>query len=310
MRRSLPVGILAVACGLFANAPVWAAAATWVSGTGSNAGSCPITAPCRTFAFALAQTDAGGSINVLSPGSFGPLTITKSVNIVSNGVEATILSGAGGAGIIVQAGASDVVSLHGLTLDLRGTANAGIFFLSGAALHLQNCMIRKATNGIDFTPASGTSRIHVADSVVADVSSSGIRIVPTGSAAVQATFDRVRVENGAGHGLVFGGGSTTGLITATVRESVSAGYSAGTGIHVEESGSGTTAVTIDRSASVNNASGIVANGAGATIRLGNSTVTGNINGLFANGGIIASYGTNKVNGNTFNGTPTSTIAMK
>jgi hypothetical protein len=70
-------------------------------------------------------------------------------------------------------------------------------------------------------------------------------------------------------------------------------------------------VTVDRSASVNNGNGIVANGAGATIRIGNSTVTGNINGLFANGGAIASYGTNKVNGNTAaNGDPTSTITMK
>jgi hypothetical protein len=311
--HSLSIGIsaIAIACGLLANAaPAQAAAQTWVSGIGTNAGNCPITAPCRTFQFAHNRTNAGGTINVLSAGSFGALTITKSVSIVADGVEAAILGGGAiGAAILIQAGADDIVSLRGLTIDLRGAADIGISFVSGAALHVHNCVIRKSTNGIDFTPASGTSELTVADSVIADISTIGIRVVPTGSAGAQATLDRVRVENG-GHGIVFGGSTTTGSIAATVRDSVSAGNSAGTGIHVEESGGGTTVVTVDRSASVNNGNGIVANGAGATIRLGDSTVTGNINGLFANGGVIASYETNKVNGNGFDGSPTSTIPMR
>jgi hypothetical protein len=37
--------------------------------------------PCLTFAAALAQTAAGGEIDVLDPGDFGPVTITKSVSI-------------------------------------------------------------------------------------------------------------------------------------------------------------------------------------------------------------------------------------
>ena len=51
-----------LACGLFA-APAQAGPnRTWVSGTGADSGTCAITAPYKTFAFALTQTAAGGEI--------------------------------------------------------------------------------------------------------------------------------------------------------------------------------------------------------------------------------------------------------
>ena len=40
---------------------------TWVSGHGTDSGACALAAPCRTFAFALTQTAAGGEIDVLDP---------------------------------------------------------------------------------------------------------------------------------------------------------------------------------------------------------------------------------------------------
>jgi len=309
--RSLSMGIIAVACGLLANAaPAWAAIDTWVSGTGTNAGNCPITAPCRTFQFAHNKTSAGGVINVLSAGSFGALTITKSISIVADGVEAAILgAGGAGAGIKIQAGAGDIVSLRGLTIDLRGTANIGISFVSGAALHVHNSVIRRSSDGIRFAPASGTSKLYVADSVIADNSGFGILVFPSGSGGAKVVLDRVR-ENTSGTGINFFGDLTTGSITATVRDSVAAG-NLGLGISAFESGSGTTVVTVDRSAAVNNGTGIFADGAGATIRIGDSTVTGNNIGLSTStGGVIDSYGTNKVNGNGSDGAPTNTIAMK
>ena len=57
-----------------------------------------------------------------------------------------------------------------------------------------------------------------------------------------------------------------------MRESVAAG-NATVGIVAEESGSGTTDVMVDRSAAVNNGIGISPQGAGATIRIGDSTVS-------------------------------------
>ena len=54
------------------------------------------------FAAALAQTPAGGEIDVLDPGDFGPVTITKSVSIYGDAP--------GVAGPIPSPGTSGIVS--------------------------------------------------------------------------------------------------------------------------------------------------------------------------------------------------------
>jgi hypothetical protein len=312
-RHSLPIAIFVIVCGLLGHAAAaWAANETWVSGTGTDTGNCNITAPCKTFAYAYGFTNGGGTLNVLFSGNFGPLTIAKSISIVAQGVEAVISTAAGGAAIKVVGSADKIVSLRGLTIDLLGTNNIGINFVSGGALHVHDSVIRKATDGIRFAPASGTSELYVADSMIANTSLNGIEVNPTGSGGAKVVLDRVRVENSADAGIRFSGLSTTGSITATVRDSVSAG-NAGFSILAGEASSGTTTVMIDRSAAVNNGTGIFASGAGATIRIGDSTVSGNnVNGLQTfNSGVIDSYGTNKVNGNGNDGAPTGPpIAMK
>jgi hypothetical protein len=306
---SSPIGIFAIACGLLASiATAKARPDTWVSPDGSNSGDCASTAPCRTFAYAYTQTSGNGSINVVSSGSYGPLTISKAISIVADGVEAAIISGANGAAITVQAPPTAIVSLRGLTIDMRGGPNNGISFDSGAALHVQRCVIRSHM-GIRFVPDSGTSELYVTDTVIERSSSDGILVLPTGSASAGVVLDRVRVEHGAFSGIHLQGRGTTGSIKATVRDSVAAG-NAGAGILANDDGSGTT-VMVDRSAFANNGSGVVADGPTATIRIGDSTVSGNTTGLSAlSGGVIASYGTNKVNGNGTDGAPSSTIARR
>src|SRR6202030_3459302 len=56
---------------------------TWVSGVGDDANPCSRTEPCKTFAGAISKTAVGGEINVLDPGGFGAVTITKSIQIRS-----------------------------------------------------------------------------------------------------------------------------------------------------------------------------------------------------------------------------------
>ena len=309
MQRHSLSGIVAI-CGLLAGVTTaQAAIETWVSGSGSDAGICPITAPCRTFAYAHSQTTAHGAINVLTSGNFGPVTITKAISIVAQGVEAVINTAAGGAGIIVQVPATAVVSLRGLTIDMRATANIGVSFVTGGALHVHDSVIRKSTVGIGFSPSSGSPELYVADSVIANAANNGILVAPTGAAGATVLLDRVRVENGVDNGILFIGNSTSGSIRATVRDSVTAG-NFDPGIFANESMPGATTVMIDRSAVVNNGTGIVARGE-AAIRIGDSTVTGNGTGLStADNGSIVSYGTNKMDGNGTDGAPTSTIAMK
>jgi hypothetical protein len=92
---------------------------TFVSGTGSDASAtCSRAAPCRSFAGAFSGTAACGEIVVLDSAGCGPVTIARAVNIVNDGVgTAGIRPDLGGVGITINAGASDVVNLRGLTID-------------------------------------------------------------------------------------------------------------------------------------------------------------------------------------------------
>src|SRR5512133_1207923 len=64
---------------------------TWVSGVGDDVNPYSRTAPCKTFAGAISKTAAGGEINIIDPGGFGAVTITKSITIRSDHIEAGVL---------------------------------------------------------------------------------------------------------------------------------------------------------------------------------------------------------------------------
>src|SRR6478752_1553447 len=103
MRR---FGLLVLAIGFLvpflASAPANAQATrTWVSGVGDHANPCSRTAPCKTFAGAISKTAAFGEINFLDPGGFGAVTITKSISIRSDHIEAGVLV-SGTNGIVVS----------------------------------------------------------------------------------------------------------------------------------------------------------------------------------------------------------------
>src|SRR5467141_2396265 len=77
---------------LFLASPASAQATrTWVSGVGDDANPCSRTAPCKTFAGAISKTAAAGEINVLDPGGYGAVTITKSISIDCSEVFGSVL---------------------------------------------------------------------------------------------------------------------------------------------------------------------------------------------------------------------------
>src|SRR5262249_51217036 len=126
---------------------------SWVANAGNDGNDCSLAHPCATFQRAHDQTNPGSEIGVLTPGDYGGsgsprLNIAKSITISNDGAgEASILAdgafGVGGQiGININAGAGDVVSLRGLIIDGQGTGGAGILFLRGSALHVQNCIVR------------------------------------------------------------------------------------------------------------------------------------------------------------------------
>src|SRR4029079_4206698 len=76
---------------------------TWVSGVGDDANPCSRTAPCKTFAGAISKTAASGEIDVLDPGGFGGVTITKAITIDGSGNFGSILV-QGSNAILIAAG--------------------------------------------------------------------------------------------------------------------------------------------------------------------------------------------------------------
>ena len=99
---------------LLVGSPAYAQATrTWVSGVGDDANPCSRTAPCKTFAGAISKTAAAGEINVLDPGGFGAVTITKSIRIISDHIEAGVLV-SGTNGVVVSVASTDHVLLDGL----------------------------------------------------------------------------------------------------------------------------------------------------------------------------------------------------
>src|SRR5205085_9038707 len=107
---------------------------TWVSGVGDDANPCSRTAPCKTFAGAISKTAPAGEINVLDPGGFGAVTITKSITISSTFEAGVLVSGTNG--IIVSAGPNDQVVLEGLDIEGLGTGLDGVKILSAGSVYV------------------------------------------------------------------------------------------------------------------------------------------------------------------------------
>jgi parallel beta helix pectate lyase-like protein len=294
---------------VFGGAEVWAQATrTWVSGVGDDANPCSRTAPCKTFAGAISKTAAAGEINVLDPGGFGAVTITKSISIEADGEMAGVLV-SGTNAIIVNAGAADRVVLRGLTIEGLKTGLRGVSFLAGGSLVIEKCTINQFTYpGISFTP-SGASSLYVKDTVVRNnlgANAGGILVQPGASGSAFVSLDGVRIENNE-FGLQLSGSS----VKATVRNSQAIG-SLGHGVFANATGGAAIEVTLDSCLlALNSLSGLRSSGSSAVARIGAVTVTGNAIGLdSANAGQIVSWGDNHVYGNTTDGQPTSTVSPR
>lgn len=304
MRKIPALTLLAVVATTFAAPACAQPSRVWLSGLGVDSGTCPRQSPCHTLTYAHGQVLAGGEITVMDPGGYGTVVITKAVSIVSdNGSGEAGIATFSGDGITVNAGASDVVILRGLVVDgLNGAAN-GIRFNSGAALHLQNSVIKNVRGsagvGLNFTPNSAAD-LFVTDTTVVNnsgVNGTGIMVKPTGAGLVRATFNRVTVEQNSA-GITIDGSASSGTIRATVRDSVVSG-NAGTGVWAYSPAGAATGVYFVNSSSVENATaGIYAYGANAAITLMGSSIMGNSTGISSPaGGNVYSYKNNAINFN-------------
>jgi parallel beta-helix repeat protein len=244
---------------------------TWVSGVGDDANPCSRTAPCKTFAGAISKTNASGEINVLDPGGFGAVTITKAITIDGSGgsISGVLVSGTNG--IVVNAGTNDAVVLRNLDIDGIGAGLSGILFNSGKSLRVENSKIYGFANyGIDFAP-TGTSTLSVDKTVVHNNTLGGLYVNPVGGLAYATITGSTFSDNQFG---VLVGASSKVTISSCVANS-------------------------------NTSYGIGASGGGATIYMSGTTVTQNAVGIAtSSGGSVLSQGNNSIIGNTADGAPT------
>jgi hypothetical protein len=193
MRRHALVSALAGFASLAAIAaasPALAGSVSYVSAKGTDNGNCGLaTAPCRTFAYALTQTNASGEIKVLDPGFYNPVTISKSVTIT--GVPgAGITMTAANTAITINAGANGIVNLRGIEINGQGIGLAGISVITAKAVNIVDCVVRRVlADGISVSPDSGAVSATISNTISSNNGNFGMQFVPGSGASVKASID-------------------------------------------------------------------------------------------------------------------------
>ena len=259
---------------------------TWVSGVGDDANPCSRTAPCKTFAGAISKTATGGEINVLDPGGFGGVTITKAITISSESFEAGVLVSGTNAIVINVPNATDRVVLRGLDIEGLGTGLSGITVLQGGTVHVENCTINRFTvSGINFATTVANSSLHVTNTIIRGNGNFGVNtgqgIFHNPSAFSRAVLNNVTLANNVA-GLKVQGGSNT-FVTNSVASANSLQGFAATTVPAVLNVTGSTAVANGTGASCI---------AGTILRLGDNTIVNNVASVTHAGGCASSFGQN------------------
>jgi hypothetical protein len=310
--------------------PASAAHRTFVASSGDDANPCTRLQPCRTFSHALSQTEEGGEIDAIDtgagdgpPGGFGSVVIKKSVTIDGGASRAGIH--APNNGIIIEGSPTARVTLRNLSLDGAGFATFGISISQGSLLRIENCIIANFSGwGLAVRPSNNIDvTVHVSNTTIANngyagnnVSSDGggIHIAPQASAWVRVFLDGLRVENNR-EGVFADGskfGDQTGYFVRLVAQDTASVGNRGSGFFATSTATKSpTVLFLERVMAAGNGEvGVLVNGATSAVGIGNSTIVLNNGGgvSVTNGGAIASYKNNQINGNSpSDGTPLSNI---
>lgn len=309
---------------------------TWVSASGNDTNPCTRTAPCRTFAAGILAVDEPGEVVVLDSAGFGPVTIDKSVMLVSPpGIYAAIAPTSGNAVTVTTSmtPTSRSVVLRNLTLVSHGAA-FGVFRQSSSTpLHVEGCTIMYF--GLDGVHEEDSGGLTIHDSVFR---SNGVGVFVTNATAEgRLTVDRSRFEFSGSSGVWVSRGGR-----AVIRDSLATFGIMGFRINVEgeneaakmdvensiaafnswgfivQAGANSSArMNLERCRSSQNAVGIRAQSFAMTsdivVRLSNCVITENLEGVVIapSGATVISRGNNTIEGNeTSDGTGLTTFNPK
>ena len=284
---------LTLAAGSFAQAQN---SRSFVSGTGDDNNPCSRTSPCKTFSGALGKTVDGGEIDVLDPGGFGAMTITKSVTVDGGGTFASIL--ASGTAVTVN-DPNAVVTLRNLSLNGGTLANIGVRIVSAKSVTIEGGQIFKfrgtggttAGRAISDERTAAGSRLTVTNTTINDNSANAVVVLPTaGTSGVTAVFDNTRIFDNGITGLFAGGGAKVTIKNSTITENGNAGL---------QSADANTKVNVVDTVLSHNSIGVFAGSGASVTRLTRCTVTDNGTGVQTQGGgVVESFGDNNIRGNS------------
>jgi hypothetical protein len=270
---------------------------TWISATGDDANPCFRASPCKTFTGTLSKTSIGGEINCIDAGSFGTITITKSITIDCEDTQGAI-SAAATTGVIINltdpADTAKTVRLRGLSINGLGSGTNGIKILAGNKLVLEEVVIDGfTTHGVSVLTTAGAFSLVVKDTTIRNNGGNGINTFLTGAATATISVDTsLFAFNGVG----FNQGAAT---TSTIQNSGITNNTTGV-----QASSSTSILSVKDCVIAHNGTGVSAL-TSAVIRMGSNLVTSNTTGL--SGTNIFTWGDNFVDGNGSNGTNNGSV---
>jgi hypothetical protein len=180
--------LVAVAAGAVISTSSFAAnPRSFVATTGSDTNNCQRATPCRSFAVAVANTDAGGEVVALDSGGYGGVTLDKSIALTAPG---GVLAAVNGTITVALANATDLVILDGLSIQNAGT---GVDVTATGRVELRNLRLRGNGTGINVNSAAGAV-IRGSDVDIVG-GSYGVYLTATNAGALNVvTFDRLRID--------------------------------------------------------------------------------------------------------------------
>jgi nitrous oxidase accessory protein NosD len=291
---------LAILCSLLIATSLSAQATrTWVSGVGDDANPCSRTAPCKTFAGAISKTATCGEIDVLDPGGFGAVTITKSITIDGEGTMASILN-SGVTGVLInltngaEAGACNTVILRNLSINGSSTVTIGtnaIRDISTIAhsVHIEHLSINNNQRGINIQTTAAPTRIFMEHVDIRRTTVHSIDINPSAGQLVRLSMANVRSRQSSGDGL-----RLTNSVTADITDSQFE-QNLANGVNIT---SNSQSVFLSNTVMSNNAGVGLVNGGNAITHIKNCSISGNGTGLLNNsGGTVNGFFDNGIAGN-------------
>jgi hypothetical protein len=301
MKKALQVLAVVVFTCAFASLAQAQATRTWVSGVGDDANPCSRTAPCKTFAGAISKTANCGEIDALDPGGFGAVTITKSITIDGTGTLAGILASLT-TGIIVNATATDVITIRGLSIDGACNGIRGMNILQAKAVNVEDCVIFRFANEGILVNESSDMALHVTNTIIRDNVGDGISATTSSaSLRVRGTLDRCRLS-GNGNGLHAKSGSAFNVRNSVIANNTS------NGVFVDGAGSQLAVASLWSNQIANNGgagvrAGNVGNVGASGVQLSQNQISNNTsNGvLISTGGVVNTFTNNEILGNGTDG---------